>query len=140
MEQLKSIDEEIAHNDYRAANIRSNEGAFGKGVVKIGLTRRRTPDDRIRELSGASVPFPIDTHALFFSEDAATLETDLHHAFADRRLNHVNERKEFFFATPHDVRVVLADKVGNLLEFTEQPEATQFLQSKGFWSSIETGQ
>jgi len=144
MEQLKSIDEAIAHNDYRAANIRcgciyviSNEGAFGKGVVKIGLTRRLQPDDRIRELSGASVPFPFDIHALFFSEDAVTLETQLHHAFADRRLNHVNERKKFFFATPHDVRVVLAEKVGNLLEFTEQPEATQFLQSRGFWSSIE---
>lgn len=140
-EQLKTIDLAIAQNDYRAANIRcgyiyviSNEGAFGKDVVKIGLTRRLVPDDRIRELSGASVPFPFDIHALFFSEDAVSLETELHHAFADKRLNHVNERKEFFFTTPHEVRLVLAEKVGNLIEFTEDPEATQYLQSKGLWN------
>jgi hypothetical protein len=143
-EKIKLIDEAIAQNDFRAANIRcgyiyviSNEGAFGKGVVKIGLTRRLHPDERIRELSGASVPFPFDIHTLYFSEDAVTLETDLHHSFADRRLNHVNDRKEFFFATPREVRLVLAQKVGNLIEFTEQTEATQYLQSKGFWSSGE---
>ncbi len=140
-DQLAAIDAAIAHNDYRTANIRcgyiyviSNEGAFGKDVVKIGLTRRLEPDDRIRELSGASVPFPFDVHALFFSEDAVTLETELHHAFVEKRLNHVNDRKEFFFATPHEVRLVLAEKVGNLLEFTEEPAATQFLQSRGFWT------
>jgi hypothetical protein len=140
-DQLKGIDQALAHNDYRTTNIRcgyvyviSNEGAFGKDVVKIGLTRRLVPDDRIRELSGASVPFPFDIHALFFSEDAVSLETELHHAFAEKRLNHVNERKEFFFTTPHEVRLVLAEKVGNLLEFTEDPGATQFLQSKGLWN------
>jgi hypothetical protein len=45
----------------------------------------------------------------------------------------VNERREFFFATPAEVRTVLREKVGNLLEFTEQPEATQYLQSKKYW-------
>jgi cell division septum initiation protein DivIVA len=143
LDKLKNIDDAIAQNDYRAANIRcgyiyviSNEGAFGKDVVKIGLTRRLEPLDRIRELSGASVPFPFDVHALFFSEDAVTLETELHHAFDGKRVNCVNERKEFFFATPHEVRLVLAEKVGNLLEFTEEPDAIQFLQSKGSWRRI----
>jgi hypothetical protein len=28
---------------------------------------------------------------------------------------------------------VLAEKVGNLLEFVEEPEATQFHQSRGLW-------
>jgi hypothetical protein len=140
LERLRLVDEAIAHNDYRAANIRagyvyviSNEGAFGKNVVKIGLTRRLEPHDRVRELGGASVPFPFDVHALFFSDDAVSLETELHHHFADRRMNHVNERREFFFAAPHEVRIVLAEKVGNLLEFTEEPEATQFRQSRKFW-------
>jgi hypothetical protein len=140
IEKLHGVDEAIAHNDYRAANIRagyvyviSNEGAFGKNVVKIGLTRRIEPLDRVRELGGASVPFPFDVHALFFSDDAVSLETELHHYFAERRVNHVNERREFFFANPHEVRIALAEKVGNLLEFTEEPEATQFRQSKGLW-------
>ena len=60
----------------------SNRGAFGEDVVKIGLTRRLEPHDRVYELGGASVPFRFDVHALFFSEDAVTLETELHQHFA----------------------------------------------------------
>jgi hypothetical protein len=138
--RLREIDVAIAHNDYRAANIRagyvyviSNRGAFGEGVVKIGLTRRLEPLDRVRELSGASVPFRFDIHALFFSEDAVELEADLHRHFADRRLNHANSRKEFFFASPSEVGEVLASRVGNLLEFNEHAESTEYLQSLHYW-------
>ncbi|MDT9165892.1 GIY-YIG nuclease family protein, partial [Escherichia coli] len=42
----------------------SNIGSFGEDVVKIGLTRRLDPDDRVRELGDASVPFSFDTHAM----------------------------------------------------------------------------
>jgi Domain of unknown function (DUF4041)/Meiotically up-regulated gene 113 len=139
-EKLEAIDQAIEHNDYRAANIRagyvyviSNMGALGPNMVKIGMTRRLEPMDRVRELGDASVPFPFDVHALFFSEDAVTLESELHQAFAAYRVNRVNERREFFFATPTQVREVLTEKVGNLLEFADEPEATQYLQSKGYW-------
>ncbi|WP_223994869.1 DUF4041 domain-containing protein [Arthrobacter sp. NicSoilB11] len=138
--RLADIDQAIAENDYRAANIRagyvyviSNRGAFGKGVVKIGLTRRLDPTDRVSELSGASVPFRFDIHTIYFSEDAVTLEADLHRHFADRAVNQANARKEFFFATPAEVRDVLVGKVGNLLEFTEEAEATEYFQSLGAW-------
>lgn len=138
--RLAKIDEVIAQNDYRAANVRagyvyviSNRGAFGPDVVKIGMTRRLEPVERITELSGASVPFRFDVHALFFSEDAVTLENELHKAFADRRLNHANGRKEFFFAHPTEVREVLISKVGNLLEFVERAESTEYLQSVDLW-------
>src|SRR5690606_1251237 len=98
-----------------------------------GMTRRLEPLERITELSGASVPFRFDVHALFFSEDAVTLESELHKAFADRRLNHANGRKEFFFARPTEVREALVSKVGNLLEFVERAECTEYLQSVGLW-------
>ena len=111
----------------------SNVGAFGPNVVKIGMTRRLEPRDRIRELGDASVPFRYDVHALFFSDDAIALEGELHKAFADRRVNFVNERREFFFATPAEVRDLLAKKVGGLLEFTEAPEASEYFQSRGRW-------
>ncbi len=144
--KLQSLDEAIEHNDFRSVNIRagyvyviSNAGAFGPTVVKIGMTRRLEPMDRVRELGDASVPFPFDVHALFFSADAVTLENELHHAFASMRVNHVNERREFFFATPAEVRTVLAEKVGNLLEFTEQPEATQYFQSRKYWPAERQG-
>ena len=50
-------------------------------------------------------------------------------------MNKANPRKEFFFASPAQVREVLAEKVGNLLEFTEHAEATEYLQSVADWPS-----
>lgn len=139
-QRLQAIDAAIEQNDYRAANIRagyvyviSNIGAMGARVVKIGMTRRLDPHDRIRELGDASVPFSFDVHVIHFSDDAVRLEGELHDAFADRRLNQVNARKEFFFATPSEVREVLARKVGSLLEFVNEPDATQYHQSRGSW-------
>lgn len=138
--KLTELDEAIAQNDYRAANIRagyvyviSNRGAFGENVVKIGLTRRLEPQERVDELGDASVPFRFDVHALFFSEDAVTIESELHEHFAARRLNHANLRKEFFFASPSEVRAALVSKVGNLLEFVEEPESLEYLQSLHYW-------
>lgn len=138
--RLADIEEAIATNDYRIANIRagyvyviSNIGAFGPNIVKIGMTRRLDPMDRVRELGDASVPFRYDVHALFFSDDAVTLESQLHKAFAGRRVNFVNQRREFFFATPSEVRALLADKVGGLLEFTEEPMALEYFQSRNRW-------
>ncbi len=144
--RLGDIEDAIAANDYRIANIRagyvyviSNVGAFGPGIVKIGMTRRLEPHDRIRELGDASVPFRYDTHALFFSDDAIRLEGELHKAFADRRVNFVNERREFFFATPAEVRALLLEKVGGLLEFTENVEALEYFQSRGRWPEAAEG-
>lgn len=140
LHRLSLVDDAIQQNDFRAANIRagyiyviSNEGAFGSGVVKIGLTRRLEPSERISELSGASVPFRFDTHALFFSEDAVTLESSLHKHFAAHALNQANPRKEFFFATPEEVRNVLLEKVGNMLEFVDDAEAAEYRQSLRAW-------
>lgn len=139
-EKLSAINDAIEQNDYRLANIRSgyvyvisNRGAFGDGVVKIGLTRRLEPQERITELGGASVPFRFDVHALFFSEDAVTLENELHTHFRNRAVNAVNNRKEFFFAKPTEVRAVLIEKIGNLLEFSEGAESLEYLQSSKYW-------
>lgn len=143
--RIKAIDDAIAQNDYRAANIRagyvyviSNRGAFGEGVVKIGLTRRLDPMERVDELGGASVPFRFDVHALFFSEDAVSLEAQLHQEFATLALNQANSRKEFFFVTPAEARSSLAAKVGNLLEFNEHAEATEYWQSLRHWPEGRT--
>lgn len=138
--KLDHVDRAIAQNDYRAANIRagyvyviSNRGALGERVVKIGLTRRLEPLDRINELGDASVPFKFDVHAIYFSEDAVKLENELHEHFASRRLNWTNNRKEFFFASPAEVRSVLVEKVGNLLEFVEHCESAEYHQSVHYW-------
>ena len=48
-------------------------------------------------------------------------------------LNKVNLRKEFFFATPLEVREALEEKLGSLLEFSEKVESTEYLQSRRYW-------
>lgn len=85
----------------------SNIGSFGEDVVKIGLTRRLDPDDRVRELGDASVPFSFDTHAMIYSDNAPTLENALHREFAARRINMSNFRKEFFKVTLDEVEAAV---------------------------------
>lgn len=135
--KLAELDAALEAVDAREANIRagyvyviSNIGAFGGDVVKIGLTRRLEPMDRINELSDASVPFRFDVHALIFSEDAVGLERILHKEFDPRRVNRVNHRREFFRAAPGEVRDALTRLGGqHLLEFHEDAEALEWRAS-----------
>ncbi|MFF1614696.1 DUF4041 domain-containing protein [Amycolatopsis sp. NPDC058278] len=137
-EQLTSIDEAIAGVELRAANIRvghvyviSNIGAFGPNVVKIGMTRRSEPLDRVRELGDASVPFRFDVHALVFSQDAVSLETELHRRLSHKRVNLVNMRREFFYATPAEVKEeLLAIHNAHLLQYIDTPEAVEWRASE----------
>jgi len=61
--------------------------------------------------------------------DTVTPENHLHHHFASRRVNWINNRREFFFTTPSEVRQVLATRVGGLLECNDTREATEYFQS-----------
>lgn len=139
---LAEVEKGIKDVDYRQANVRagyvyviSNIGAFGPNMIKIGMTRRLDPMDRVRELGDASVPFGFDVHALFFSEDAVGVEAELHRRFASQRVNKVNLRREYFYATPTDVKRELADIAGALLEFVAEPEAEQFRLSQAMATS-----
>ena len=139
--QVDAIREAIEANDYRLQNARagyvyviSNPGAFGEELVKIGMTRRLEPMDRIKELSDASVPFPFEVHLLHFSKDAVALETQLHQSFASKKVNLVNLRKEFFFVRATDVKKQIIEKLGLTVEFTEEVVSEEFLQSKGSWT------
>ena len=136
--KLAEIDGAIQGVIARAANIRagyvyviSNIGSFGGTVVKIGMTRRLDPMDRVRELGDASVPFRFDVHAIIFSDDAVGLETALHHAFAHSRVNLVNLHREFFYTTPLEVKEALVRLQGSLLTYTADPEAAEWHQSRG---------
>lgn len=136
-EHLAKIDASIEHVDYRAANVRagyvyviSNIGAFGDGVVKVGMTRRLDPLDRMRELGDASVPFRFDVHALHFSSDAVGIEGQLHERLEDRRVNLVNRGREFFYARPAEVKEHLKDLAGDILQFDELAEALEYHQSQ----------
>lgn len=131
--QLKDIDKAIKDIDYREANQRagyvyviSNIGAFGPDVYKIGMTRRLDPQDRVDELGDASVPFNFDVHAMIFSDDAPALETALHKAFEDRKLNMVNTRREFFHVTLNEIKDVVKKNFDKTVEFIDVPDAEQY--------------
>ncbi|WP_166789629.1 DUF4041 domain-containing protein [Cryobacterium fucosi] len=134
--QIADVDRAIENVDYRAANIKagyvyviSNIGSFGPNVVKIGMTRRLEPMDRVNELGDASVPFRFDVHALFFADNALSIEAMLHQNFADRRLNRVNLRREYFRATPAEVLEALNEHRVEVLEYTVEPAAAEYRSS-----------
>lgn len=106
----------------------SNIGSFGENVLKLGMTRRLEPLDRIRELGDASVPFTFDVHAMIYSDDAPTLERKLHHYFNHQRVNKVNYKKEFFRVALNEVKEFLESE--NIsAKFTLKAEALQYRES-----------
>ena len=132
--KIAEVQNGISGVEERAANIRtgyvyviSNIGSFGGQVLKIGLTRRLDPEERIQELSDASVPFKFDTHAIIFSADAVSLEKQLHQELEAHRVNKVNARKEFFRVTPALVKDLLARlSTDGILTYKEEAEAPEW--------------
>jgi hypothetical protein len=107
----------------------SNEGSFGADVLKIGMTRRLDPLDRVRELGDASVPFEFDVHAMIYSDDAPTMEKVLHREFNAQRVNMVNPRKEFFRVGLAAVREKLT-AIGVDAEFTITAAAREYRETQ----------
>lgn len=107
----------------------SNIGSFGDDVLKIGMTRRLEPDDRIKELGDASVPFEFDVHAMIRCDDAPKLERELHTRFDDARVNKVNYRKEFFRVPIHQLREFFAERKLEAT-FTMTAEAREYRETK----------
>lgn len=106
----------------------SNRGSFGDRIVKIGMTRRLEPMDRVKELGDASVPFPFDVHAIIFSEDAPSLEKELHQTFQESRVNKVNNRKEFFYAEIDELERIIKKKIPDI-PFERSASSKEYIQS-----------
>jgi DNA repair exonuclease SbcCD ATPase subunit len=107
----------------------SNIGSFGEDVLKIGMTRRLEPLDRVKELGDASVPFEFDVHAMIRSNDAPSLERELHERFDEFRINKVNYRKEFFRLPLHHLRDFVTEKSLEAT-FTMTAEAREFRETQ----------
>lgn len=106
----------------------SNVGSFGENIYKIGMTRRRDPEDRVDELGDASVPFEFDIHAMFPTDNAPAMESLLHRQFAERRVNLKNHRKEFFMVTLAEIRA-FAEQQRMPIEWTMAAEAREYRES-----------
>lgn len=106
----------------------SNLGSFGEKVFKIGMTRRLEPEDRVKELGDASVPFQFDIHAMIYSDDAPTLENELHKSFSDNKVNMLNYRKEFFNVSIDEIEQKVKE-IGINAEFQKIPEAMEYRET-----------
>ena len=106
----------------------SNIGSFGENVYKIGMTRRLEPTDRVKELGDASVPFQFDIHAMIYSDEAPRLENELHRAFNNKKVNMLNNRKEFFNVTLDEIEEK-AKEIGLVAEFSRLPEAMEYRET-----------
>ena len=108
----------------------SNIGSFGKNIFKIGMTRRLEPMGRVKELSDASVPFSFDVHAMIHTENAPFLEKSLHNKFDHRRVNMVNNRKEFFNVSLDEIQQAAEDISGKEIDFIHTIVAKEFYESR----------
>jgi predicted nucleic acid-binding Zn-ribbon protein len=106
----------------------SNIGSFGENVYKIGMTRRLEPIDRVKELGDASVPFQFDIHAMIYSDEAPALENELHKAFANKKVNMLNYRKEFFDVSLDEIEMKVKE-IGIEAEFSRLPEAMEYRET-----------
>ena len=106
----------------------SNIGSFGENIYKIGMTKRLEPTDRVKELGDASVPFKFDIHAMIYSDEAPTLEKELHRAFDEKKVNMMNYRKEFFNVSLEEIESQIKE-TGIEAEFTILPEAVEYRET-----------
>lgn len=127
--EKEDLDYRQAHSSAGYVYVISNIGAFGENVLKIGVTRRLDPLERIRELSSASVPFTYDVHALIFSYEAYGLESELHNYFDKYRVNKVNTRKEFFKVPIGIIENKLKEYGGLTIDFNSSAEAEEYRET-----------
>lgn len=128
--KLKEIDKREADIDYRVNNSRAGylyvtSTPAMPNLVKLGVTRRLQPLRRIQELSSASVPFAFVCHGLVFSDDAFSLETNIHEHFDSRRVNKENRHKEFFEISPQEAIDVLRNKFNCEVHFVDEDEVIE---------------
>ncbi|WP_331274664.1 DUF4041 domain-containing protein, partial [Clostridium botulinum] len=141
--QLESLEKDKEDVYNREQNTRagyvyviSNIGSFGENVYKIGMTRRLEPTDRVKELSGTSVPFAFDIHAMIFSEDAPKLESKLHEVFRGNEVNKVNHRKEFFKVSLDEIEKIVKNEFDKPVEFTQLAQAEEYRQSLAIENNV----
>jgi len=123
----------------------SNIGSFGENVYKIGMTRRADPQERIEELSSASVPFPFDVHAFINTTDAPKLEYELHEYFKSNKINTAAlQGREFYRVSLRDIQSKISE-MGLSVRWEETAEAAQYRASmsahpliKQEWSSVSS--
>lgn len=152
--QQLNIELERARADVEKANSRlrslkegyiyviSNEGSFRENIFRICMTRRLSDPDAYISSMNPAVPFPFETHFKFLSEDATDTLRRLHERFSDRRVNMINDRREFFRASREEIEKAIDDirkETGALknIQRYDSPQSWEYLRTKALERSRE---
>lgn len=107
---IEQLETEIEQNNYALTHQRSgyvyvvSNDDMKEGQYKIGVTRRSV-EERMNELgTGASHSFPMNIHGYVYCEDCFEVESELHKHFANKRVNQINPRKEWFKTNLTEIR------------------------------------
>ena len=87
------------------------ENPFMPDIIKIGFTEKSL-EKRLSSLYNSSVPVPFECYFAAEVDDARDIESLLHQAFGDLR---VNNSREFFRVSPENVRILL-ERFGTEIE------------------------
>lgn len=112
----------------------SNIGSLGRGIYRIFMTKSSNPDVYIRKMN-PYVPFPFDVHFKIFSEDALETIQYLHQQFDNRRINIVNEKREFFKVSLDEIEQIVQKfyrETGTLTiqKFEKVPQALEYRRTQ----------
>lgn len=109
-EQIDGLENVINHNEFMLRHKRCgyvyvvSNNDMKEGQYKIGITRRSV-EERMKELgSGASHSFPMNVHGYVYCDDCFEVENKLHKYFSDKRVNQVNNKKEWFKTTLDEIQ------------------------------------
>ena len=66
---------------------------------------------------------------MIFSDDAPALEAAIHNALDDKKINLVNNRKEFFRVSLTEIEEIINNNFDRTVDFIEIPDAQQYRES-----------
>lgn len=125
-DKIKEIEARIETDDFMLTKTRAgwvyiiqSKSFSNKNQYKIGMSRQTDVNNRLSQLSDASIPFKYYPCALIFTEDAFELETKLHRRFAEYKVNKFNQRKEHFIIDRDELLKVLNDEFHLNVEFKD---------------------
>jgi hypothetical protein len=74
---------------------------------------------------------------LIYSEEAPTLENELHKAFSNKKVNMLNYRKEFFMVTLDEIEQKTKE-IGLEAEFSKLPEAMEYRETLAILAKLNS--
>ncbi len=73
---------------------------------------------------------------MIYSDEARTLEYELHKAFSNKKVNMLNYRKEFFKVTLEEIEEKIKE-LGFEAQFTKLPEAMEYRETLNILEKID---